>query len=75
MTKKLPPYLVWTMKVAMLSTLTLMDLLTPEGTRISELVVAFTRGQKLGPGIKTGLKIWHDYNSHTLLSGLENTKI
>ena len=68
MTKKLPPYLVWTMKVAMLSTLTLMDLLTPEGTRISELVVAFTRGQKLGPGIITGLNNWHDYFSHLAFS-------
>jgi hypothetical protein len=42
-------YLVWTMKVAMLSTLTRMVLTTPEGTRISELVVALTRGQKFGP--------------------------
>ena len=42
-------YLVWTMKVAMLSTLTLIDLLTPDGTKTSELWVAFTRGQKFGP--------------------------
>ena len=47
--------LVWTMKVAMLSTLTRMVLTTPDGTRISELVVAFTRGQKLGPEKKVNI--------------------
>jgi hypothetical protein len=33
-----------------------MVLTTPDGTRISELVVAFTRGQKLGPGKKQVFK-------------------
>ena len=39
------------MNVAMLSTFTLIDLLIPDGTRISELppAVALTFGQKLGP--------------------------
>jgi hypothetical protein len=58
------------MKVAMLSTLTRMDLLTPEGTRISELVVAFTRGQKFGPKKqkRSLLKPTIDLNSNIVFS-------